>query len=165
MKKFLSTLAAISLCSVAFANTATVTIAPNTFTNLLSFGPNLGSANVVAISVASVTGTNTTVSLIDTPTNQLYFTWTAYTNRISYATNYNTTWTNFYGVVQTNSAPIIALIDVTTVVAAGSNAYPVRLTASAVASGTTLFTTHTYFDQGIWVTNSSLGTAAVSISY
>jgi hypothetical protein len=166
MKKFISlTLVAFGISFGAYANTATVTIAPNTYTNLLSFGPNLGSATIVAISVASTTGSNTTVSLVDAPTNQLYFSWSAYTNRISYATNYNTTWTNYYGNVQTNSAPIVALIDVTNTVAAGSNAYPVRLTASAVASGTTLFTTHTYFTDGIWVTNSSLGTAAVTIQY
>ena len=162
MKKLIIAIGlAVSVLS-ANAETKTLTILPASFTNLLSV---VGSAKVTQIAVASTTGSNTTVVLIDTPTNALTYVQSAYTNTLSYGTNYTQIYTNYFGVLTTNLMTNV-LTSVSRTVAASTNAYPVRATVSALASTTaTAYGVNYYFGQGIWATNTSTGTAAVTITY
>lgn len=157
------------------AGTASLTVLPGTFTNLFSFTPNVGSATLKQIIVtAGTVSSNTLVTFVDCPTNQLTFTNAAYTNTIRYATNITTFWTNFYGVVQTNTpvgSNLVLITATNNLVTANTNLYPQRLSVSAAAGNTTIIQAATgtsegvYFDNGIWVTNASSGNAIISIVY
>lgn len=158
-----------------YAGTASITVTPATFTNLLAQNPNLGSVVVRGITVAASTaGSNTLVNFVDTYTNWLLYTNSAYTNTIRYATNTTTYWTNFYGVVQTNvpAGSNLVLVDVTNnLVPAGSNYFPVRASLGATAGNTESIqgapgtSLGIPFINGIWVTNLSSGNAIVTIYY
>lgn len=179
IKKSAVSLAALLATASLYAGSFTLTIQPNTFTNLFAFNPNIGSVLVKQVILTAPVATatsNAVLSLIDTPTNWLLFTNAAYTNTVRYATNLTTFWTNFYGVVQTNT-PVgsnLVLIDITNnLVPLSSNAYPVRLTASATAGNTTTIVGAAnsqnglalYFDQGLWATNSGPAPGILTIIY
>lgn len=171
----------------AFATSFSVTVLPGTMTNLLSFSPNQGSLLIKQVILTSVgTSQSSSFQLIDTPTNALVFVNPAYSNRVSYATNFSnlpgSVYTNFYGVVQTNTwisgvgpaTNIWALVDITNnVVPASTNYYPVRLAGAAAAASTVIFGPNIggqlngyYFDQGIWATNTSAsGTNLITIVF
>lgn len=166
MKKYIATIALIGLTFVSqsFGATVTLLVQPGTFTNLLSVQ---GSAKVTQISVAATTATNTTVALVDCPTNQLTYVVPAYTNVLSYATNIVVSWTNYFGVVN-YSTNTYALVRVTNSVASVTNNYPIRSTISSLGGTTTTTTGVNYwFVNGLWVTNTSgsPGPAAVTITY
>jgi len=149
---------------VASANSVSTVIAPNGVYSLLSAGANYGSFTVRQIGITATTATNALVALIDAPTNSLSYVNSAYTNRLSYGTNYITSWTNFYGTVQ--SVTNIALVDVTNIVTASTNTYPTRIIAGAAANSTAVFSgVNYYFDQGVLVTNQGSGSATVVITY
>lgn len=163
IRKFILTTSLLgALVFSGLANTVTTTVNPNGFVNLLTAFP--GSTYIKQVTISANT-TNAAVLILDTPTNALTYVNPAYTNTISYATNYITSWTNFYGVAQ--STTNIALIDVTNnVVASVTNSYPIRLSVSALASTTVPYNNvNTYFNRGIWATNSSSGVATVIITY
>lgn len=164
MKRILiSALLGLGLISTSFADSSTKTIAANTMTNLLA-----GFNNPVTVQyvILTASGSNTTVLFYDTPTNAITYVNPAYTNTLSYATNWNTIWTNYYGVVQTNYAPIIALIDNTNnAVVATTNSYPIRLGVSALSNATIQVTGPFVFGNGCWATNTTVGPATVTIIY
>ena len=172
IKKSLVGAAAIASTSV-FAGTANVTLVSGGATNLLAFNANLGSVVIREITVAASGASNTTVAFYDGPTNlSLAYSWTAYTNSIRYATNITTYWTNFYGVVQTNTPTGSNLVLETftnNVVPAGTNLYPVRMVVSSAAGTTTTYSgpigsgLGIPFINGINVTNLSSGTAVITI--
>jgi len=165
MKKYIIS-ALLGVSFAASAVTVSTTLAPLQSYNLLTLSPNVGSFLVKQIGITATTGTNAIVALIDAPSTNLSYINPAYTNRISYGTNWNTTWTNFYGVVQTNYSPIIAQIDVTNTVAASTNNYTTRLIAGAAANSTAVFQgVNYYFDQGVLVTNTSSGNATIVVTY
>lgn len=165
MKKYLiSALMGVSL--VASATSVSTTINPGGVFSLLTASANVGSFNVRQVAITATTATNAIVALIDAPSTNLTYINAAYTNRLSYGTNWNTTWTNFYGVVQTNPIPIVALIDVTNTVAASTNSYATRLIAGAASSSTAVFQgVNYYFDNGVLLTNQGSGAATVIITY
>lgn len=159
MKKLLLIAALVGLISSqASALTFVKVVQANTYTNLLS-----GSWALTQVILNSSVGATSGI-LIDSPTNgALSYTNLPYTNITSYATNYNITWTNYYGVVQTNYAPIEALIDVTNSVAQTTNLYPQRMTIGINTNGTTTYQgVNYYFSSGISYTNN--GPNAVSIT-
>ena len=165
--KLISIGVGLMIAGSAVANTVSVTVLPGTMTNLLAFYSNMGSVLVKQIVVAATVATNASLLFIDTPTNSLVLSSTvAYTNILSYATNNINTWTNFYGVV--SSTTNIALIDIKQSIPGYTNNYPQRLSLIVPASTTVAYQgVNYYFDQGIWVTNTSTspGVAAVTITY
>lgn len=144
----------------ASALSVTTVVQPNTMTNLLT-GFNQPFKLTQVIITANTN--NASVLMVDSITNALTYTNAAYTNILSYATNYIATWTNFYGT--TNSTTNIALIDITNSVAATTNSYPVRLGIAAVANASAKFDqVNYYFNNGIWATNTSSGIATITIT-
>ncbi len=166
MKKYLiSALMGLSVVG-ASATTISTNINPGGVFSLVSASANVGSFNIRQVAITATTGTNALVSLIDAPSTNVTYVNAAYTNRLSYGTNWNTTWTNFYGVTQTNPTPIVALIDITNTVAASTNSYPVRMIAGAALNSTAVFNgVNYYFDQGVLLTNVGGGAATVIITF
>lgn len=146
----------------ASALTSSQTVFVGSMTNALVLVN--GSATISQIIVTATTATNVSVNIVDTPTNVLTYVVPAYTNSIQYATNYITSWTNFYGVAQSDTN--IALITTNVAVASVTNNYPVRLSIAALASTSSTFSgVNYYFNNGVWLTNTGSGTAAVTITY
>jgi hypothetical protein len=165
MKKYILGLLAVLVTTVAVnAATVTITVPPSAFTNVLAGFS--GTAKVTQIIVAAATATNTAVTLVDTPTNSVTYTVPGYTNTVSYATNgVVQSWTNYFGVV--NYATNFTLVDLTNNAVASSTAnYPARVSIAA-ASGTSssIPNANYYFLNGIWATNTSSGSASVTITY
>jgi len=179
MRKFiLTSLVGVCLSISAFASSYSVTIASGTMTNLMSFGPNNGSILAKQFIVTATTGTNFTAAIVDCPTNNLSYTTLGYTNVIRYATNGILTWTNFYGVVQSNNyvgGTLLTnwwLVDITNnAVGQATNSYPVRLYVAAPASGSATYgpvsgqVNGYYFNDGIWVTNTGVSPGTVTVVY
>lgn len=158
MKKIVLTLALIGLVSVAFGDTVTKTILPGTYTNILS-----GASKVTAITIASTTATNSTVSFIDSGTNYTYVL-PATTNITYYATNNVHSWTNYFGAV--NTVTNLELAWSTNAVASTTNAYNTVVVQSALASTSAGVTgVSYYFGNGIAATNTGLGTATVTLQF
>jgi len=161
----------------AMATSYSVTVLPNTMTNIMSFSPNQGALLVKQVIFTSGNNGPSSAAIIDTPTNSLTYTTAAYTNMVSYATNGLVVWTNYYGVVQSNNyvgGQLLTnwwLVDVTNSVAAATYNYPVRVYCAAATSATTIYgqvngqLNGYYFDQGIWATNTSAGTNIITIVY
>lgn len=154
-------LLASSSAMASFTQTTTVTGAA--MVNLLTLVN--GSAKVSQVTIQASTATNTAVILYDCPTNALTYVNPAYTNRASYATNLITgPLTNYYGGVfyQTN----MALVDVTNnVVASTTNSYNSFGFSSTASTSTTYSSLNLYFEHGLWVTNTTAGTAVFTIVY
>lgn len=164
MKKLLiSSVLAVGMLAAHAAST-TVTIPTGGFSNLLQV---VGSAKVTQFVLSATTATNTSVSVIDTPTNSLTFVLPATTTTISYATNWSVIYTNYYGVVTTNSYTNVLYDATNTVVASTTNNYPVRISLATLGNTTaTIDSVAGYtFSKGIWVTNTSSGAASVTINY
>ena len=173
-KTIISALMGITLSvGSVYANTVTTTVAGSAFVNLLpSFNQSITVQQVI---INGVTNSAASAYLIDTPTNQLLYVNPAFTNTISYATNYYgiQVWTNYYGVVQSNyyagsaTPTSFALIDLTNnLVAATTNNYPVRLSITSAAGVTSRYDgVNYYFNQGIWATNLSINPEVISITY
>ena len=151
----------IGLAYNTFANSITTTVGANAMVQLLSIN-NLATVNQIVINANT---TNVSGILVDCPTNKLTYITPAYSNTVSVATNWITTWTNFYNVAYATTN--IALYDTTNnLVAATTNNYNQVLGVSALASTSTKYDqVNYYFRQGIWFTNTSLGIATVSITY
>lgn len=152
----------MGLSLTALAGTQTVVVQPGTMTNLLS---TFNGSTLLKQVVVTANTTNASLLFVDTATNTLGYVNASYTNTYSYATNYITSWTNFYGVAQTSTN--VALVDNTNnVVAATTNSYPVNLAATALASTTATYVNiNRYFMRGIWATNNSSGIATVTVTW
>lgn len=169
IKNYLKLSAVVAMIGIAvslptFANTVSVTLPPNTFTNIIT---NLfsGSVRVTQITYSTTTSATNQLQLVDTPTNALTYTNLAYTNILSYATNVTVSWTNYYGVsngyILTN-----ALIDFTNTVPSTTNNWPVRMTLQSGSNSTiSAPSVNYYFVNGVWATNSSSGTNTVTITF
>lgn len=164
MKKFLlSLVAGIAFGFNAGAYTVSVIVPPAGATNIV---PSIGGiATVTQVLLSAPTATNTSIQIIDTLTNALQYVNPAYSNTVSYLTNYVYVYTNFYGTIETYSN--IVQVDLTNnLVIATTNAYPMRVNMSTLASTSTRSDSIKYtFSSGILITNNSLGNAAVTITY
>jgi hypothetical protein len=152
----------ISLTTACFANSVTTVVNPAGFVNLLA-----GFNQSVQVSqiVIAANSTNASALLIDSPTNSLTYINAAYSNTVSYATNYVSTSTNYYGVA--TSLTNIALVDVSnTLVPATTNNYPVRLGVATIAGTSAKYDgVNYYFNNGLWATNTSSGIATITVTY
>ena len=153
----------MALAAASFAATVSINVNNASFTNVLAGFNN--PVTVTAVQLSSTgTGTNASIWLIDTPTNSLTYSNSAYTTTISYATNYISTWTNFYGVTQ--SWTNISLVDVSFTNAASTNAYPVRAILSAAAGSVVTYNNlNANFYNGLWATNLSTATNTLIVTY
>lgn len=157
-----SSLTLSTLFSVSEASTLSISIPAGTAINLM---PNFSSTKITQI-IATAAGTNYTTNLLvyDCPTNVFAYTNAAYTNIISYATNYISTWTNYYGA--TNSVTNISLVDATNNVAAQSNSYPQRMNLAFPSNSVTrLDNVNYYFYITPWVTNVGPGAISLTVTF
>ena len=164
MKKLLTFVALIGLVAKLSAATVTIQLGAGAFTNI--FGLNNGSAKVTQFLLTSTATNIASVMVVDTPTNWLSFTNKAYTNIISYPTNYIAVWTNYYGA--TNYWTNLTLVDITNTVAATTNSYPVRAYLTTATNSTLrVDQANYYFLDGVWVTNTTpnSSTAFLTITY
>lgn len=162
-KYIISALVGLGLAFGVNAATTTLTITNGTMTNVTSL---INGSLKVTQFVLTSSGTNYgTVSIYDTYTNKFLYTNAAYTNILTYATNYISVWTNYYGVTNTvtNSG---SLIDVTNLVSGTTNSFPLR---AVISTGTNASTTVNnpgiYFNDGIWVTNGSGSVLSLVVTY
>ena len=181
MKQFTSIVAAIgiSLCTILSADAASysVTVLPGTMTNIFALGANQGPILAKQVIFVPTSGGAGQAELIDAPTNALGYSTLAYSNIVSYATNYVLTWTNYYGVVQSNNyvgGTLLTnwqLVDITNSVASATYLYSVRLYMSAAANTTVTYGPTSgnlngfYFDQGMWATNMTSCTNQITVIY
>lgn len=166
IKKYIISLLTGLLLSTAIkvsAATATLTITNGTMTNLVTLIN--GSLKVTQFVLTSA-GTNYgTVSVYDTYTNRFFYTNSAYSNILTYATNYVSVWTNYYGVTNTvtNGG---SLIDVTNSVAGTTNTFPIRMVVSVGTNATTTVNNPgIIFNDGMWITNGSGSILSLVITY
>lgn len=150
------------VAKIATATTYSVLIPAATATNL-TLVP--GAAKITQI-IASCQGTNlSTFYIYDSPSNSFLYTNSAYSNILSYATNYVNTYTNYYGV--TNITTNLNLVDITNSVAATTNTFPLRISASIPSNSVaTIFSgVNYYFTSGAWATNSGSGAVTLTVTY
>ena len=157
-------LASLALYSQAAQNTMTVSIPGAGVTNLVNALPS-GAIQVSQITLLSTATTAGRALIYDCPTNVFMYTNAAYTQPISYVTNYISTWTNYWGV--TNSITNVALIDTTINVASNVNWYPLRFVGQAGTNSSATFNGSWVFNRGAWATNATIGggTVQVQITY
>ena len=149
-----------------FAASATVSVAGGVMTNFSLLVGN-SPVKVTQVIITSAGTNQASVNMIDTYTNWLVYTNAAYSNTLTYVTNFVSVWTNYYGVTNTvtNSA---SLIDVTNNLVAGTtNIFPVRMSISTPTNSSTKFdNVNYYFQNGVWVSNVLAGgTCSVTITY
>lgn len=165
MKKFILNIGLVlALATSVFAAplSRTIVLQSGGFSNLLTYFR--GSAIVTDVIVSGSTTNAASVYLVDTRTNSLTYTTAAYSNVVSYATNYIDRYTNFFGVV--NSFTNVALIDTTNVVAAATNNFNIPFQGIAPTNSSLLYAGQQYyFANGVWATNLSSGSATVTITY
>lgn len=167
MKKYIILLLTgllLSTSIVSNAAVATLTIAPGVMTNV----PFLGGVSSAKITQFVLTSSGTNygqVSVIDTFTNRFFYTNSAYSNILTYVTNYVSTWTNYYGYTNnvTNSA---SLVDITNSVAGTTNSFPTNMVVSVGTNATTTVNNPgIVFRDGVWVTNGSGSTLSLVVTY
>lgn len=160
IKFLLIGLMAVALNSFSAQQTATVSIAGGGVTNLVNSLPS-GAIQVSQITLLSTATTAGRALIYDCPTNVFMFTNAAYTQPISYATNWISTYTNYYGY--TNSITNVALIDTTITVASNVNWYPLRFVGQAGTNSSATFNGSWVFNRGIWATNATIGGGVVQV--
>ena len=162
MKKLLIGLfASLSISSFAAATTSVV-ISTASMSNML--GTATGSALVTQIILTAPANNTASIKLIDSVTNILAYTNSAYATIGSYATNYITSYTNFFGSV--NSFTNIALVDYSNYVAAATVNYPTMVTLTAATNSSIVMSAQQlYFNNGIWATNLGSGNATLTLNY
>lgn len=158
MKKILSVLALFCALN-AFAGTVTVSVAPYSTTNIVVGGC------IVKQFVVSGTA-NSIIYVYDAPTwTNFTYTIPAYSNTVSYATNYAISWTNYWGAVTTTTN--LSLVDQTnSVVPASTNWYPLRITVIGTANSPVILNSVNYqFANGVQVSNSTSTATSVTATY
>lgn len=129
MKKYIALLMAAIVLTLQLNAAQVVTSITGASTNSVLQQP----VTITQVVVANPTAATLTLSIFDAPTNSLTWTRGAYTGIQTYSTNYVTTFTNFSGVVQTETNA--AVFTAPLVVGAATNNYRL-LTTITVAAGT-----------------------------
>lgn len=155
------------------AQTVTFVINAGTSTNLYPSFNN--PVKVTQAAIASAASSQGNATIYDAPTNfpiwafwagqpQWTYTNNAYTNIISYVTNYYVGYTDYYGNARysyTNKA----LIDVTNSVGPTTNYYNSPLYLSAGTNNVVTYVNlNAVFMNGIWATNSGTGPATITLT-
>jgi len=160
MKKILAFVASMVYgLSVFAANTISTNIATTSSAFILQ-----GDVAVSYITLSSP-DTNTAACVVyDSPGNWIAQTNAAYYTITSFATNYITTWTNFYGA--TNNLTNVVLYTGITTNSATTNAMTPKLSLSTAAGTSSQFSgINMVFRSGICITNTGAGTIGVTIGY
>ena len=163
MKKiFASLFVTGALALNMFGATATITV---TNTQMAAFPlalPNGGTLlSLIVVNTNSGVGS---AAVYDLSTNVLTFTNASYNTIVSYATNYITTWTNYYGY--TNNITNLALVDITNTVAAATNTFKPIVTAAIGANASLSFAfLNQLFTRGLWVTNTGGTNLTLTATY
>ena len=162
MKKYIVSLAltlAVMASAVAQNVVVSQTVLPGTMTNLYT--------GAFKISQIVLTSTNASSGyLVDASTNSTVYTTAGYTNTISYLTNYSTFYTNYFGVITTNSGGTSlagsaftgtnwALVDALNYVAPTTNNLPSVAVATGSSTPVILNNVNVTGFRGWWVTNTS----------
>jgi hypothetical protein len=161
MKKLILSLVLVASTSVFAATTFTTNLA--TTAGFIIPGSQAGS--VLSYVLLSSDSTHTGSALLfDSPGNWTTQTNAAYSYNSVYATNYITTWTNYYGA--TNSITNLALVTVSNYTAAANVSLTPKLSLSIGTNASAQYTgLNIEFRSGIVVTNTSGGTIGLTIGY
>lgn len=165
MKKFILSLAvAVGLVSSLSAATLSATIQPNSASNVLSGG--LAVSQFILASQA--TASNNIITMFDSPNNNLFYTNGAYTGVVSVTVSTNSIYTNYFGVLTTNSYS--ALIETNQTFLAATNTQPVRVGPLIVSSNSVVtlgngVATIYYFYSGITVSNNGTAPLTFTMTY
>lgn len=119
-----------------------------------------GSALVKQLIVTGTTNT-TVLQVFDAPGTATSFVTPSYTNFTYYVTNYVTSYTNYYGVV--NAFTNLAEVDTNTIVPQTTNSYNVRLYVGGLTNSS-VYNGSWYFSSGVLFTNVSTAPAVVTVS-
>lgn len=160
MKKLiLSLIASVSVALGAYADSGTWTIANGAMSNLLS------SPVKITQIIYQSTSTNTTqFSAVDSPSATFTNIIAGFSTITQKATNYITTYTNFFGV--SNSFTNLALISATNTITAQTNTYPTQFTLfAATNTQARVDNANFYFINGFTVTNSGAGPVTITVNY
>lgn len=156
---------AFSKYNDASAATIAGTVAQSTVSNLsLTLGTGAKVTRITLVSSGTTVGIG---AFYDTKNVGLTNLFGSYNTIVSYATNYITTWTNYYGY--TNNLTNIYLVDVTNTVAAVTNTLsPLLVLTASTNSSLTLNNLGIIFQNGITISNATTpgsGTIQYSIDY
>lgn len=161
--KYFGTLFAVAALIVLpvhqlLAAEASVTTTTNSYNSVI--GTN--AVNIAQITVANAAASAMTVRVYDSPNTNTTYVRGAYTNTLSYLTNLVTVFTNFSGVIQTNTNQV--LYTYTSVAPQATNSYRLLTTLSVPASDTLVWSPAgdgVYANFGVNVFASTNGTITV----
>lgn len=160
MKKLLLSLitsAAVTLG--AYADSGTWTIANGNMSNLLT-----APVKITSVIYQSSTTNTATFAAVDSPSATFTNILAGFSTITQKATNYITTYTNFFGV--SNSFTNLALISATNTITAQTNVYPTQFTLSAATNAQArVDNANFYFVNGFTVTNSGAGPVTITVNY
>ena len=165
IKKFILSLAVgLMFIGSAIAETATATLTGNSPTNLVLQGP----AKINGISVSSLATTNGTLTFWDSPYNTNTYTRGAFTNFTTTVFNTNRIYTNFFGVLTTNTYQVKAMT--TNTAAAAVVARPQIASIVTVSNSVVTYDFDgVYVGTGLLITNlgtiGGLGGVTVTVNY
>lgn len=147
----------------SFAASLSTTIASGGYSNLVGQAQGRP-VKITQIAITAPANNTASIRIHDSPTNSAYYTNASYVSDASYVTNYTTIYTNFFGVVNTNTYNALVHYSITN--AATTNLYPVRFTGSTATNTTSVFDGVNYwFINGPWATNTGSGSVTVTVTY
>lgn len=145
--------ALLTACLFAKADSLTVIFGGTNNSALLYRGP----ADINGVTIYNPTTNPCTVSFFDSPTNVIFYTNGAYTNFTINSVTYTNIYTNYFGVITTNTYP--SKSNAVNVVAGGTNNYPTNLTLNIPTSGYVSSTIKFPIANGLFATNVLSGAA------
>lgn len=139
--------------------TASFNIAPATASNLLA-----APVRVTQIIYTSTNNNTAGFNIIDAPSTTLTNLVAPYTNYTIYQTNLMTFYTNFFGVINTNTNTVLVyLTNSSTLI---TNTYPVKFTGLAGTNVQQIVQNVSYFfENGVTITNTGAGLFTIQLTY
>jgi len=167
---FLSVVLSLGVISGAKGLSTSLVLNPGQFTNFVNYtgtGRLVGPIKVSQVLISSSTTNIANVGFVDTPTNALTNVVGASTWYTQYATNLISSWTNYYGVV--NTVTNYTLVTATNTFNGATNNYNIPFQVSIPTNSVSKFDQATYtFGYGLWATNAvapGSGPATITIVY
>lgn len=163
MKKLLiSIVASLAFALHLMAASIAFSLVSTQATNLSQVTGFTNSLQITQIT-ASTAGAGGAYQVYDAPTTNLQFTNASYISTSSYATNWITTWTNYYGA--TNSFTNVALIDYSITNAGTTNFYLQRYNSVVPTNGSVTIQGTANFIFGATFTNAAASTVNYTVFY